>query len=186
MLAHEGMAEESLGMSELYRSLPKHTFLSCWHLSDVESAAMWKLYVTHNEGIAVQTTFQRFITSLNGDENEMFKTYVGKVQYLDYECGVFPDGNTFVPFLHKRLSFEHERELRGIIQPIFPGSGALTDTEPFADGLVVAVSLKQLIERIYVAPTSEKWFGELVEKIARKYGVDAPVRQSDLTRDALY
>jgi hypothetical protein len=186
MLAQEQIAEQMLGMSEFYRSLRIHTFLSCWHISDVESAAMWKLYVTHNEGIAVQTTFERLTASFEGDENEIFKVYVGKVRYLDYDHGVFRDGNSFVPFFHKRLSFEHEHELRAIIQPIFPGSGPLTAAEPFADGLLIPVNLKQLIESIYVAPTSERWFADLVESMARKYGIDASVRHSDLIRDALY
>jgi hypothetical protein len=66
----------------------------------------------------------------------MFKVSVGKVKYLDYEHEMFPDGNTLMPFLHKRLSFEHEHELRAVVQPITPGSGPLGNIKPIADGLL--------------------------------------------------
>ena len=120
----ETAAEMMNGVSRFHRSLRHRTFVSCWHLNNVESAAMWKLYLSHNEGIAVQTTFERVTSSFQGDEQEMFDVYVGKVSYLDYEHEAFPEGNTFVPFLHKRRSFEYEHEIRAIIQPIFPGRGS--------------------------------------------------------------
>jgi hypothetical protein len=182
----ETAAEMMNGVLRFHRSLRSHTFVNCWHLNNVESAAMWKLYLSHSEGVAVQTTFERLVSSFQGDENDMFEVYVGKVSYLDYEHEAFPEGNTFVPFLHKRRSFEHEHELRAIIQPIFPGGDPLTDIGPFADGLLVEVDLRMLIEHIYVAPTSEAWFAALVENTTKKYGLGIPVRHSDMIRDPVY
>jgi hypothetical protein len=182
----ETTAEMMNGVSRFHSSLRHHTFVSCWHLNNVESAAMWKLYLSQDEGIAVQTTFKRLTSSFQGDEQEMFDVYAGKVSYLDYEQEAFPEGNTFVPFLHKRRSFEHEHEVRAIIQPIFPGGEPLTDILPFADGLLVEVDLRKLIENIYVAPTSEAWFAGLVENTAKKYGLDVSVRHSDMIREPLY
>lgn len=173
-------------VSQFYRSLRLHTFMSCWHLNDVESAAMWKLYVSHNEGIAIQTRFERLVGSFQGDENDLFQVHVGKVAYLDYEHEEFIEGNAFIPFLHKRLSFQHEHELRAIIQPIPPSGDPLTGSDPFADGLLVEVDLRMLIECIYVAPTSELWFKTLVENIAKKYGLGVSIQHSDLARDPLY
>jgi len=174
------------GLSEFNRALRLHTFVSCWHLNDAESAAMWKLYVSQNEGIAIQTTFERLVSSFPSGESEMFEVYVGKVTYLDYEREVFPDGNTFVPFLHKRLSFEHEHELRAIIQPAFPGGYPLTETEASVDGLLVDVDVETLIQTVYIAPTSEAWFTKLVDDMVKRYGFRFTVRHSDLLRDPLY
>lgn len=182
----ESAAEMMQGLSLFHRSLRLHTFMSCWHLNNVESAAMWKLYVSQNEGIAIQSTFERLVRSFQGDENDMFEVYVGKTNYLDYKRELFPEGNTFLPFLHKRLSFEHEHELRAIIQPVFPGGDPLTESDPFADGLLVGVDLQTLIEGIYVASTSEAWFAALVENVAKKYGLAVSVRHSDLQRTPLY
>lgn len=41
---------------------------------------------------------------------------IGLVKYIDYDKDVFPLDNTFYPFTHKRKSFEHEREVRFLIQ----------------------------------------------------------------------
>ncbi len=176
--------EDEVG--KFHRSLRQHTFVSCWHMNDVESAAMWKLYVSQNEGIAIQTTFDRFTASFQGDESNIFDVHVGRVRYLDYDRDVFPEGNTFLPFLHKRLSFEHEHELRAIIQPVWPGGNPLVDSDPYAEGLLVDIDLHNLIECVYVAPTSETWFKDLVTNVAKRYGLRAPIQQSDLARDPVY
>jgi len=161
-------------LSHFHRCLRLHTFMSCWHLNDVESAAMWKLYVSHNEGIAIQTTFERLVGSFQGDESDLFQVYVGKVAYLDYEHEKFSEGDTFIPFLHKRLSFQHEHELRAIIQPIPPSGDPLTESDPYAEGLLVEIDLRMLIECIYVAPTSAAWFKTLVANITRRSTASKP------------
>lgn len=41
---------------EIYKD---RLLVNCWHLNDVESAAMWDLYSNTKTGIAVQSTFRR-------------------------------------------------------------------------------------------------------------------------------
>jgi hypothetical protein len=172
--------------ADLYRSVRKHTFMNCWHVNKVESAAMWKLYVSHNEGIAIQSTVERLIKAFQGDESEIFKVYVGSVKYLDYERERFREGDTLIPFLHKRLSFEHEHELRAVVQAISADAGPLDNIEPLADGLLIEVNLQTLVENIYVAPTCEPWFVDLVKSTATKYGSQIGIQHSDLSRDPLF
>ena len=54
------------------------------------------------------------------------------------------------------------------------------------DGISVPVDLQKLIQNIYVAPTSPKWFVELVKSITRKYGLNKPVLQSALDSKPVY
>ena len=106
---------------------------------------------------------------------------------MDYGHDVFPDGNFIRAFLYtKRKSFEHEQELRAVIQAIYPGSDPVAGCDPYADGLLVEIDLRMLIQCIYVAPTSETWFKTLIERIAKKYGLDVSIQHSDLARDPLY
>ena len=42
--------------------------INCWHMNDFESEAMWKLYLKSNEGIAIQSTYQRLIDSLSNTD----------------------------------------------------------------------------------------------------------------------
>lgn len=84
------------------------TFINCWHMNEVESAAMWQLYSKSHEAVAIQSTYEdlhRLVPE---------QTYIGIVKYIDYKTQWMPEGNAFYPYVHKRKSFEHERELRAV------------------------------------------------------------------------
>ncbi len=52
--------------------------ISCWHMSEYESAAMWKLYTKSDESICIQSTYEKLANVLP----EII--YIGQVQYIDY------------------------------------------------------------------------------------------------------
>ncbi len=81
-------------------------------MNEHESAAMWKLYAQTNEAVAIQSTYQKLASCL--PEN----VFVGVVHYIDYETQWLPEGNAMWPFVHKRKSFEHERELRALFEDL--------------------------------------------------------------------
>src|SRR6266536_4657635 len=83
--------------------------ISCWHMSEYESASMWKLYTKTNEAICVQSTYECLRACLDRE------VYIGEVQYIDYQKDWLPSDTVLYPFLHKRKSFEHERELRALV-----------------------------------------------------------------------
>ena len=172
-------------MSEVNKNAPKYTYVNCWHINDYESAAMWKLYPTNDEGIAIQSTFKLLTESLNSylDHN----VYIGKVMYIDYETDWLPEGNLFYPFLHKRKSFEHEHELRAVIMkpPTADGGTDYTRAAPEL-GLYVRVELATLIERVFVSPTAPDWFEELVTSVAGKYNLQKEVKRSSLCEEPVY
>ena len=41
------------------------TYMNCWHVNECESAAMWKLYGTSNQAVAIVSTFQRLLDTLS-------------------------------------------------------------------------------------------------------------------------
>jgi hypothetical protein len=178
----------------------RNGIVSCWHMNEVESMAMWRLYLTGSEGVAVRSTFDRFVSSfppfdgqdkgLNDDGTEReLRVRVGTVHYVDYD-GVTPDD---VPrILLKRRSFEHEREIRAVAMDRSWGNSPRfgPDDEPltrFANGGDhVPVDLAKLISDVYVVPEAQGWFAELVKSVVRRYGFDFPVHQSDLDRDPVF
>jgi hypothetical protein len=155
------------------KELRKSTTINCWHMNEYESAAMWDLYVKSNDGIAIQTTFNRLSESFNKTDKII---YIGKVKYIDFDKEWIPEGNAYYPFVHKRKSFEHENEVRAIYSE-FPNSEI---PSPFEIGVNIPVDLDILIEKIYVSPDSPKWLYELVDKIIKKFGINKPVIHSDL------
>jgi hypothetical protein len=177
-------------------------FVNCWHMNRHESAAMWKLYLRTNEGVAVQSTCRRIADSL---KEWRYPLFAGKVRYIDYEAEGFPPDNALVPALHKRKSFEHENELRII------HSHAMTETSKFGEtasaaiqqgstpptppseypptperGLNIPVNLGLLIEQVFVAPTSPDWFHQLVKSVLVKYGLPREVVRSNLDHDPVW
>jgi hypothetical protein len=168
-------AEQIMRLKELSVAFTKTTvFVNCWHINPNESAAMWKLYATNHEGIAIKTTVKRLCDSLN---NWPRPIYIGEVAYQ-------PSINTafaFSSFLYKRVSFEHEKELRAVAWlpgmfgdvPVLKGENLQAYAErlrPCFDGYI-PVDLDILIDEIFVAPMSPPYYGEVVESIVEKYGL---------------
>jgi hypothetical protein len=149
--------------------------LNCWHLNPHESAAMWSLYLKSNEGIAIQSTYRRFCASFHKASMPVF---VGQVKYIDYETEAFIEpANMFSAFLHKRKSFEHEREVRAIVGHY---------KAPDDHGQYVPTDLGILIEAIHIAPNAPAWFFQVVQGTLDRFGISVPVLQSDLMKKPLY
>lgn len=190
-------ANESAGVgwleewSRIVESTRQWVYVNSWHMNEYESAAMWDLYATNRaEAIAIQSTYAQLRECLPsqihmGGDNPT-QVYLGEVQYIDYERDWLPEGNLFYPFVHKRKSFEHERELRAIFDEMSANVGNLSVRNP-KKGQLIEVSLDGLIEAVYVAPTAPSWFRDLVEAVTGKYGfAHKPIYRSSLGQDPVY
>lgn len=168
-------------LSQLRRGWRDSAAVNCWHANDHESAAMWKLYMSNAQGIAVQSTFQRLCDSFATFQHPVF---VGLVEYIDYDRQAFSPGNSLQAFIHKRKSFAHELELRAVV----------THTRPVPDGSPtipvesqnVPVALETLVERVCVPPGSATWLHEVVSETINRFGYAFPVDSSALSKPALY
>ena len=131
---HERYIKAMARLEEFNKKWPKFTAINCWHMNEHESAAMWKLYLKSNEGIAIQSTYRKLRLSLIDEE----KVFLGVVKYIDYEKEWIDAGNLFSPFVHKRRSFEHEREVRALVTK-WPtdGKGMDPDRETISHGLKI-------------------------------------------------
>jgi len=173
--------------------------ISCWNNSTVESDALWGRYVHAEHGIAIRSTFGRLARSFGeplpppGERptppppDALTPVYIGRVSYVDYAHAVWPPGNLFWPYVHKRLSFAHEAEVRALVMQ-FPKdeSGGLDYEAEMAPGVLLAVDLAVLIEAIYVSPVAPEWLFVLVKRICQRYGVAADVKQSDLAATPIF
>lgn len=154
------------------------TGINCWHKNEHESAAMWKLYLRSNEGVAIKTTFARLKSSFIEESHEIL---VGVVKYMDFEKNHIDFTNIFSPFLHKRLSFEHEKEVRAIVwRSDLLNFSPEKANDLFPYGMNVKCDLSILVEQVYVAPTAPAWFKDLVKSALSRFNINAPVNQSSL------
>lgn len=162
------------------------SFISCWHYNITESAAMWRLYLKSNEGISIQTDIDSFKLAFKDTD---YKVYIGIVRYKNYETDIsysgydmtkikYPSNNDFLPLVHKRNNYEHEKEYRAIISFPLENNKEPTETEKQQGGIFVPVDLKLLIKKIILAPGSPEWFKELVEETLKTYKLDVEVVRS--------
>ena len=157
------------------------TYVSCWHMSEYESAAMWAYYVQHGIGVAVRSTIARLMASIKDVPDAV---HIGQVHYIDFKTAVIPGGNAFWPIVVKRLSFEHERELRAIIlRPNVVGQNHQLDLAGAPDRLLIPVNLSELVEAIYVAPGA--WYRDVVQEVMDRFGLECEVRQSSMDDEPL-
>lgn len=182
-----------------HRAELAHYAVCCWYLDDHESEAMWNLYAA--QGIAIQTTFDRLVhafpeqTPGKGEE----PVYIGQVSYVDYERDALKpimrdDGtpmwnNAFIPMMHKRKSFQHEREVRAVIHRFSTGADdfdKLSDGSQFRRAAIaeagehVPVDLNALVEKVHVSPRMPDWFREVVADAVVRFGYSFGVVQSAL------
>jgi hypothetical protein len=148
--------------------LRRRVFLSCWHQNEHESAAMWRIYLSSEAGVAVRSSVERLRASLATTREAL---HLGVVRYLDYERERVPEHHEFEPFFCKRKSFEYEREVRALWH---------ADTDLDEPGRYISAELERLIEQVIVSPIGEPWFEELVRSVTEKYGFELPVAPSKM------
>lgn len=138
-------------------------YVNCWALSDFESEALWRLYTSPNEGIAIRSSYSKLVDVIRND-NELF---VGRITYLDYDSQRFNNpwwpagGNAFQPVMHKRFAFIHEQEIR-VAKWLYHYHLPESD-RPI--GISVPVDVIDLVEEIFVSPYAPEWYTKVVRDV---------------------
>lgn len=138
------------------------TYANCWHSGYAESEAMWRLYCPSNQGIAIQTTYQKLVDSIAHDST----LYIGLVTYIDYESHAFPLTNLFYHVMHKRISFAHEQEVR-LIKTLYEFMKPEASGGP--PGIAIDWNLDPLVEAIYVNPYAPTYYADVVKAVVQEF-----------------
>jgi hypothetical protein len=168
-------------------------FVNCWHMNNDESAAMWQLYSSNTQGIAIRSTYRALRDAFT---NYPHPVYIGIIKYIDYGQEAIIDMKSnmplltgaLAPLLYKRRSYQHEAELRAMVTWQVPHDELpqIMWREPEETGVLVPVDLGRLIESVFVAPNAEPWFHQVVKSVSAKYGLSSPLRPSRLDEDPLF
>ena len=146
--------------------------INCWYAAKHESAAMWSLYARNTDAIAIKTTVKLLQAALPPQAK------VGLVKYVDYTKHWIPEHDPVLRYFHKRMSFQHENELRAVLDlrdPAVPLLGRATE-----NGLKLGVGLERLIDEVYIGPKSSDWFVDLVSGVCKRYGLPVRPKRSSL------
>jgi hypothetical protein len=158
--------------------LRNQLFITCWS-AGAESIPMWKIYGSYDQGIAIQSTTQRFANALRiPSELPSFRS--GRVDYyserpeplFNYAVRAeFSWDATFKIALQKRACFQFENEWRTIIWAA---------DKIKATGIAIPIIVPELIERIYVSPVATDPFVESVQALLHRYDIKIAVEKSTL------
>jgi hypothetical protein len=180
-----------------FKCLRFSQFATCWHASQHESDALWKVYAPGGAGIAIVSTMARIAEYV--DLTPHAHGILGQVEYVDFDSHDMrrdTGAHTVIRPGHlKRKSFEHEREVRGIIMAdLIVDGGRFTMNDAFLErqrlqqprGINAKVDLKGLLQQIVVSPTAKPFVEQLVQIITERHGLNHLVRKSDLLKTPAY
>jgi hypothetical protein len=180
----------------LLKELRFRQFVTCWHASEYESDALWRLYAPSGAGVAIVSTMDSIEDAV--DLTPYRFGSIGEVEYVDFDTHNMwrkKSPAKILPGYLKRKSFEHEKEIRGIIRTntIVAGSTFIRDDAHIEKqrleqplGIAVKADLKKLIHSIVISPLAPKFLEELVHRILERQGLNHLVRKSELLKTPVY
>ncbi len=145
--------------------------VNCWHINNHESEGMWKIYSEAGKGLAIRTKFSSLFNSLELKHNDGIISF-GKVKYIDFldntlkPIDYMTEGkNLYTPLL-KRISYEHEKEVRAIIRP------PINTIKNENKSIRASIDPKTLIDNIYISPFAKESYISCVKTICKNYNIE--------------
>jgi len=172
-------------------------YVSCWHKSEYESYAMWKIYGGFTEAVAIETTTNKL-------KDAYLKSHPSTLAYLDEVRYINPDienevslpsgivkinkksnqikGHLYFPILLlqflKHIGYVFEKEVRLVCLD----KGFDKDKKNKKQGIIIDhSSVMDFLESVLIFPESPPWFKNIVSDLLKKYGYDIPIKESTLS-----
>jgi len=167
---------------QMYTNFVTGCAISCWHASETESVAMWHLYTTGYDGVAISTAVGKLMNSLSSKGIDDFRFNVGHVKYIDHKADVItetpPERQTSLQCLfHKSLEYAHEQEVRIVV--VMPQGKPYPRSE-----LDFQLESLSFIEQITVSPRFPTWALPALQSAISTFGIKVSLGTSAL-RDSL-
>ena len=184
----------------------KYIYVSCWHASDHESYAMWRIY-GKDDAVAIQTDGER-LRDLLKKIHEVHKAkplLLTPVEYCMPTDGRLPEINQENTFsisyedpssdrdtqwrnamqqllMYKPSAYKYEQEVRIIaLDSQAPDFLQLSDNHEVKIGISVPVTVNEFVLGVIVAPWADSAFVEAVRSVSERFGLPPDkVRQSSL------
>ena len=175
LLKHADSGADADGpIARLRAHLRRGVYISSWHENRRESEAMWRLYCGSAEGVALSTTYAKLCAALETHPN----TVIGRVTYIDYDSDSARCPNMqhslahpLAPFMTKRASFEHEREIRVLHWQALDGGVSSHASEP-PPAVGLAWNIADAVEQVWVSPYAPRWYFDVVKEVLGHFAPD--------------
>lgn len=161
-------------------------YVSCWHMSELESKEMWQCYTKTPEAVAVRSSFRALRASLPA------YVEIGMVRYINYATEQLPSLNMFEYIMHKSNGFSFEREVRAVaFPPATEGLGSSHfqanhfESETQKGFLVFApeIDIAHLVHSVVVHPNATSEFFAKITSACESAGLSKPVNSAYLEKE---
>lgn len=173
-------------VNDAFKGLQRLTKISCWHKSDYENFAMWKIYTIDNKGVAITTTPQKMNLAIKPyriqPEYCEEDIIIGNVEYVDLTSNHIDDTMLGV-FFYKHIIYSYENEIRIVI--------SLRTAEDFgvsipSEGIFVQVDYPKLIESVILGPELSIDEKQRIYQACKRLGLEEKVQDSCLAYKPLF
>jgi hypothetical protein len=143
---------------------------------------MWRLYAENGKAVSVETTVDALKESIQKRESSSV-AHIYPVKYLDFfDSALRPQGcvveGHLAPLL-KRLSYQHEREVRAFIGKVAPHPRAGADVTFWKPAPIrLPIDVKALVMAIHISPYAGEPFPSSVIRICEAFGLESGIVRS--------
>ena len=173
--------------ARFFQAINQSITINCWHASECESEAMWRLYGDNGKAVAIETDFNALKRSMESRQTEHL-VHIHPVKYLDFFDATLKPAHCVVeghltPLL-KRVAYKHECEVRAFIGRPLPDVRKGLDMAYWKPSPVrLAVDVTRLVMRVHISPYTSQPFESSVIRICKLFGLpDGTVEPSKLLR----
>jgi hypothetical protein len=168
-LEDQGRLEFLPTLLRIYTNSVMGCAINCWHANETESVAMWQLYTTGDDGVAISTTVGKLMSCLSPKGILDTRFNVGLVKYIDHNANIVtetpPERQTALQSLfHKSREYAHEQETRIVV--------TMPQNEPYpSSDLDFPLASLSFIDQIIVSPRFPAWAFSTLQSVISGFGV---------------
>jgi hypothetical protein len=179
-------AHGDMYMRNLFARTRDAYFISCWHESEYESAALWDIYSRNTNGVAIASSVGRLKCSLKDSE---LPVKIRSVKYIDDDKPQINESHISDYVVWKRKCFEFEREIRAIIvdretmSSLTEAQNGRANPEDACEkkvGMSVHIDIEMLVDRIVISPDAPQWFDDVVQSATEQFGYNMSIVKSEV------
>ncbi|SDR71458.1 DUF2971 domain-containing protein [Opitutus sp. GAS368] len=152
------------------------TAVSCWHLSEIESARMWREYAGR-DGVAMRSTIKALSEAFDQFEDEPFPQ-LGLVKYVDFSTfdglEIHELHRDFALDFLKDNRFSHEQEIR---------ITTLNLWRPMAGGIYWPTRLNMMMQQVVLPPDADTAFRQRIQTLLDVHRLSSAIVRSSLAPD---
>lgn len=180
------LTEEELQTAKYLKESKTFTFLSSWHLNEVEHYGMWKLYLNGHPGMTINIKIDDLYKALSINK---YPAYAGKVSYDSMTLKNFNSvkHKTIKYFFKKSHVYEFENEFRVAVSLLEMKSAASKKVIKEVvehNGIYVKVDLNELLKNgILLSPSFPAWMKNILIELLKKYSLSHVTVQQSLINE---